>query len=114
MRLADALDPSTRTMRVEVEPDTLPAGMRAGQFGTVAITLADYPGAVMLPVSVLLTGGKPAVMIVAEGRAVRREITIGANDGDRVYVVAGLTGDEVVIAEGKDTVRDGLPVEVVK
>ena len=114
MRLADSLDASTRTMRVEVEPDTLPPGLRTGQFGTVAITLTDYPGAVMLPASVLVTGEKPAVMIVAGGKATRREITIGLNDGDRVQVTAGLTGDEAVIAEGKDSVRDRQPVEVVK
>jgi RND family efflux transporter MFP subunit len=113
MRLADALDPSTRTMRVEVEPDTLPAGIRTGQFGTVAITLADHLGAVMLPASVLLTGEKPAVMIVADGKAVRREVTIGLNDGARVQVTAGLTGDEAVIAEGKGGVHEGQPVDVM-
>ena len=81
---------------------------------TVAITLADYPGTVMLPASVLVTGEKPAVMIVEDGKAARREITIGLNDGDRVQVTTGLTGDEAVIAEGKDGVRDSQPVEVVK
>jgi RND family efflux transporter MFP subunit len=114
MRLADALDPSTRTMRVEVEPETLPNGFRAGQFGTVAITLADHPGAVMLPARVLLTGEKPAVLVVVDGRAIRREIAVGANDGERVQIVAGLSGDETIVADGKDAVRDGQAVEVVK
>ena len=114
VRLADALDASTRTMRVESEPDALPPGLRAGQFGTVAITLADYPGAVLVPATVLVSGEKPSVMIHVDGKAVRREVTVGLNDGIRVQVTAGLTGDEAVIADGKDGVRDGQAVEVVK
>jgi RND family efflux transporter MFP subunit len=114
VRLADALDPATRTMRVEVELDGSPRVLRPGLFGALTITLADLPDALLLPTSALVPAGdRPAVMVVGAGRAHRQDITIGSNDGIRMQITDGLKGDELVITDGKDLVREGQPVEVV-
>ena len=113
-RFADALDSDSRTMRVEVALDSANKSLRPGMFGAMTITLADHEDALMLPSSVLITtGGKPGVMVASNGRAERRVIEIGQNDGIRMHVLRGLSDDDQVIAEGKDDVRDGQPVEVV-
>jgi membrane fusion protein (multidrug efflux system) len=115
VRLADALDPATRTMRVEVEPDQGSKLLRAGQYGSVTITLANYPRALLLPTSTLLTSQeKPAVFVVKDGRARRQALEIGINDGVRMQVTGGLKGDEQVVSDGKDSVREGEAVEVVR
>lgn len=114
-RLADALDRQSRTMLVEVELDKPTNVLRPGQYGSVTITLADYPDAVLLPTSALVAGGsKPSVWCVEAGRAHRREIELGYNDGVRVQVVRGLKGDEKVITDGKNTVQEGQSVEIAK
>lgn len=114
VRFADALDSGTRTMRTEMELQDGPANSpRPGTFGSVIITLVDLPDALMLPANALLAGGKPAVLIVEEGKARQREVELGFNDGVRVQVLRGLTGNEPVIADGKNRVRDGQAVEVV-
>jgi RND family efflux transporter MFP subunit len=113
-RLADALDSGTRTMRVEVKLDKLAEVLRPGLFGAVNIVLADYADNLMLPTSTLVpTLDKPAVMVVREGKARRQVITLGINDGVRMQVTGGLKGDDLVITDGKDAVREGQPVEVV-
>jgi RND family efflux transporter MFP subunit len=118
VRFADALDPATRTMRSELEldaPNSGTPGLRPGMFGSVSITLADVPDAVLLPTSTLLSvGGKPAVAIVEGGIARRRPIVLGWSDGVRMQIVKGLTGDEQVITDGKNTVQEGQAIEVVK
>lgn len=102
VRFADALDSEGRTMRTEVELDGLAKTLRPGMFGSVTILLADFPDALMLPSSALLTGGRrPAVLIVEDGTTRRREVELGLNEGGRVQVIRGLTGDEQVVAEGK-------------
>jgi RND family efflux transporter MFP subunit len=112
-RFADALDSGTRTMRTEVDLEAPARALRPGMFGSVTIVLADFPDALMLPTSALLTGGgKPAVLIVEDGLARKREIELGVNDGVRMQVLSGLTGSEQVIADGNTSVRDGQVVEV--
>jgi RND family efflux transporter MFP subunit len=114
-RLADALDKRSRTMLVEAELDTPTDLLRPGMYGSVAITLADYPDALLLPTSTLLGGAdKPSVMVVKNGKAHRQEIGLGYNDGVRLQIVRGLNGDELVITDGKNTVREGQPVEIAK
>jgi membrane fusion protein (multidrug efflux system) len=101
-------------MRVEVELDSPTVQLRPGMYGSLTLTLADYENALILPASVLLAGGgTPTVMVASNGRAHRRTIEIGQNDGVRMHIVGGLDGSEQVIAEGKDFVREGQSVEVV-
>lgn len=114
IRFADALDSGTRTMRTEVELDGPAMILRPGTFGSVTILLADFPDALMLPTGSLVPGnGKPAVLVVKEGKAILREIELGLNEGGRVQVLWGLTGKEQVIADAKTSVRDGQAVEIV-
>ncbi len=111
-RITDALEFASRTMRTEIELDD-PEEIRPGTFGQATITLADYPDSLMLPSSALLAGDdKPAVMVVEDGQARRREVEVGLDDGVRVQILSGLDGDERVITEGKGSVRDGQEVEV--
>ncbi|MCI0458885.1 MAG: efflux RND transporter periplasmic adaptor subunit [Gemmataceae bacterium] len=113
VRAADALDQETRTMRTEVELDALTQGLRPGMFGSLTILLADVPDALMLPTSALLpAGGKPAVLVVEDGKAIRREVEVGLTEGGRVQVLRGLAGNEQVITDGKTAVRDGQAVQI--
>jgi RND family efflux transporter MFP subunit len=114
-RLADALDKRSRTMLIEAELDTPTTLLRPGMYGSITITLADYADALLLPTSTLLTGvDRPSVMTVSNGKAHRQEIGLGYNDGVRIQIVRGLTGDEQVITDGKNTVREGQAVEIAK
>jgi RND family efflux transporter MFP subunit len=114
-RLADALDRQSRTMLVEVELDTPANGLRPGMYGSVTITLADYPNALLLPTSTLVVGGsKPSVLCVEGGQAHRREIELGYNDGIRMQITRGLSGDEQIITDGKDSLREGQAVVIAR
>src|SRR5262249_57583656 len=86
--------------------------LRPGMFGSVTIILAEHPDALLLPTSALVTsGGKQSVLIVVGGQARRREVELGYNDGVRVQITRGLSGDEQVITDGKNLVREGQAVE---
>jgi RND family efflux transporter MFP subunit len=114
-RLADALDQRSRTMLVEVELSTPTEALRPGMYGSVTITLADYPNALLLPTSILLAGAdRPTIFVVRDGKVHRQEIGLGYNDGARIQVTKGLQGNEQVIADGKTSVREGQAVEIAK
>ncbi|MCI0682660.1 MAG: efflux RND transporter periplasmic adaptor subunit [Gemmataceae bacterium] len=113
VRLADALDSGTRTMRIEVELDAPQPTLRPGMFGSgTTITLVDIPNALTLPASALTTGSKPCVLCVEAGQVQRKEIGVCYNDGVRIQVMEGLTADAQVIADGKSSLREGQSVAV--
>lgn len=111
-RMADALDAQTRTMRVEVELDAPVQPLRPGMFGSVTLQLVDIPDALMLPLGTVLDGNEPAVLVVENGKARRRKVDLGFTEGDRVQVISGLAGDELVILGGKTAVEDGQPIQL--
>ena len=115
VRYADALDSDTRNMRTEVELHDPVKTLRPGMFGSVTIMLADSPNTLMLPTGALMAGGgKSAVLIVEDGRARKREVELGLNDGVRTQVLRGLSGSEQVITDGTNTVREGQPIEIAR
>jgi membrane fusion protein (multidrug efflux system) len=57
--------------------------------------------------------GRQFVYVVVDGRAQKREISIGRRAPGKVEVVTGLTAGETVVVEGTQKVRDGGPVRDV-
>jgi hypothetical protein len=61
---------------------------------------------------VVTDGEKSAVFVVREGIVERRPIVTGVGEGTTIEVTSGLTGDEQVIVEGKELVREKQKVRV--
>jgi multidrug efflux system membrane fusion protein len=51
-------------------------------------------------------------LLNADGTVSVRPVTLGVVDGENVGVTAGLTPGQVVVTEGGDRLRDGVPVSV--
>jgi RND family efflux transporter MFP subunit len=116
-RFAPVLGPGLK-VRAEVDvenphPDPSKAGEKVylypGMYGHMAVVLEKRPGAFTLPVPCLGSDdkGNHFVWCVVGGKAMRRNVTIGLNDGEKAEITAGLTGDEEVIRSGRDRVREG-------
>jgi len=77
----------------------------------VELVIERHPGAVLVPSEAIWTEGDlTAVFVVQNGVVGRRPITTGVGEGTLVEVVKGLAGDEQVIVEGKELVREGQKV----
>jgi RND family efflux transporter MFP subunit len=57
-------------------------------------------------------GSTPYVFVITDGHAERRAIKSGANEGDKLEVLAGLKGDEQVIVTADKPITDGARVKV--
>src|SRR5262249_58716930 len=100
-------------MRTAIDIPNHDGLLRPGMFGRVSLGLERREDALTVPASALIAeGGKTYVYIVENGKARRVEAPIGFDDGVRVEVIGGLTGDEQVIVTGKGSVKDGAPVKV--
>jgi RND family efflux transporter MFP subunit len=90
-------DPATRELEVSVSFDAPPKRFAINQEAEVTIDVGEEHG-VTIPASGLLQQGRGfGVLLVADGRAEFRPVTIGATDGERVVVREGLKAGEQVV-----------------
>lgn len=117
--LASALDPTTRTMRVEVHLDNRLGDrgnlLRPQMTGTATVVLAERTGITVPASSLVRVGNKVEIYVIAEptgqpprGVVKRVEVQLGLDDGLRVEIRnSRLTGKELVIAKGAGVIRPG-------
>jgi membrane fusion protein (multidrug efflux system) len=110
--LDSRIDAGTRSFAVRAilpNPDrALPAGM----FMHLELVVASRMALVVPEEAVVVTGDRAFVFAVADGRAMRTEVELGQREVGRVEIVRGLEAGVLVVVEGVQRVRDGVPVEV--
>jgi membrane fusion protein (multidrug efflux system) len=85
---------------------TLPAGM----FMHVSVLISEEQ-AVQIPEEAVITeGDKTFVFTIDNGRAKRRDVTLGHRNDGRVAVLKGLADGEAVVRTGHQRLRDGSMV----
>lgn len=113
-RFAGALDPGTRTMRVAIDVENPERLLVPGTYARVDLGIERREGAIVVPAEALIIRkGKASVFVVEDGKARRRPVTLGVDDGVKVEVRSGLEGDEQVVTQGKGGLADGAEVEAV-
>jgi RND family efflux transporter MFP subunit len=117
-RIFPAVDPATRTLRVEVllENPKEPGGwrFRPGMYATAQLTLATSPGALTVPATaVVRVLGRKLVFIVRDGRAVAAEVQTGIRSGADIEIVEGLSEGDEFVAMGQNKLTDGSAIERV-
>jgi len=104
-RLSRELDPSTRTMLVEVEVDNVTGKLLPGMFGQATISLSNKIAANMLPARAVRfdESGEAYVYVVGENDKVSVvNVTTGIDDGHSIQILTGLqSGQQVVDAHLK-------------
>ncbi len=115
-RVRPVVDPASGTVQVTVEVNPQQAGgLRAGQFVNIDIITETLDERITLPrTAVLVDGAAPRVFLVAEGRAVEREVALGTSQGDQVEIQSGVAPGDTVVVVGQDNLRPGLPVRLME
>jgi len=116
--ISPVVDRETGTVKVTV---AIPAGpeslARPGSFARVTIDTGVRENAVLTPRrAVIRGGGGNHLFVVEDGRAVRREVTLGVEmegpAGAVVEVAGGLEAGEQVVVAGQGTLAPGAHVDV--
>ena len=112
-RFANALNPTTRTMRTEIDIPNHDHTLRPGMYGNVSLNLDVHKNAITIPATALIIEkDKKFIYKVVNNKVEKVEIETGIDDGIQVEVVKGLTGDEKIIVKGSNAVSDGDTVNV--
>jgi RND family efflux transporter MFP subunit len=117
VRNSDSIDPTSRTLNVEVDVDNPQDRIKTGAYVFVHLTLPQTAGSsahsYTIPANTLLFRSEGLrVGVVRNGRAYLVPITIGRDFGATVEVVAGLQPTDRVIVNPSDSLTTGNPVQI--
>jgi RND family efflux transporter MFP subunit len=114
VRTADAIDPTSRTLLVEIDVDNRTGNLLAGTLAQVHFKVNPVGNAFILPVSALIFRNDGLqVGTVKDGIAHTVHVTIGQDDGRTVQIITGLNQDDKVIQDPPDSLIDGEKVHVL-
>lgn len=113
-RTSGAIDPVSRTLRVEVDLANPDGALLPGAFAQVSLSLGASAGQVSLPANALLFRPSGVQVAVVDGKSQVRlvNVTLGRDLGARVEIRTGLRGDEKVIVNPGDAIADGQRVQI--
>lgn len=103
---------SAQTRLASVVAD-IPAshGLTAGLPLSARIVTRASRRTVSVPYAALLDdGGQPYVFVVIRGVAHRRDVRIGADDGQAVAILSGVREGDMVVIDGGTGIEDGMKV----
>ena len=114
-RTANALDPSSRTLLVEVQVANPDGALMPGMYADVALSSARVNPPLMVPsVALISRGDGPRVALVTAEHTVHlQSIQVGRDYGDRLEVTSGLHDGDTIIPNPGDAASEGLKVDPV-
>ena len=112
-RTAEALDPTSRTLLVDVQVPNPAGKLMPGMYATVRVTLHRANPPVIVPGDAVVVRSRgPEVAVVENGLVHYRRFSIGRDYGDRMEALAGIRAGELLIANPGDAAKEGARVEV--
>jgi RND family efflux transporter MFP subunit len=115
-RINPSAEPGSRTISVYVGLTNENALLKAGMFARVRLRARPEREVAALPLSAIQSeAGQNIVWIIADGKLMKRVVTIGRRDerSQLVEVVNGLDPADRVVATKFDNLRDGLAAKIV-
>ena len=113
-------DHKTRTVKVRAVLPNSDGKLRANTFGTGRIILREEPKAIVVPTAAVQWEGDCFVVFVQDRNYANddpksptkvfhtRDVRIGAKDGDKTEIIAGVLPGEIVVSEGSALLRAEL------
>lgn len=110
-RFGVALEQNTRTMQTEIDLPNPKHVLRPGMFVRVTLQFVDEENALTIPATAIVAEKNQTFVYCVEKNIARKKpIVIGKDDGVHPVIAQGLTGNELVIISGKESVVEGARV----
>jgi RND family efflux transporter MFP subunit len=112
-RFTDALDPSTRTMQVEIDVPNPNHHLQPGMYADVKLEANSRPNTLAVPIEAIQREGSKTDVLVLDGqnRVQRREVQTGVESSNNVEIVTGLVEGEQVIVGNLGRYQPGQVVQ---
>jgi RND family efflux transporter MFP subunit len=113
-RTAGAVDPSSRTLQVELQVPNPRGEILAGSYAQVRFTEATDPHVLTLSDNALVfrAQGMQVAVVGSDNKVQMRSIKIGRDFGNVVEVLSGLQPGDRAIVNPPDSIADGMTVQI--
>lgn len=114
-RTANALDPASRTLLVEVQAPNPTGVLMPGMYAQVDLAVPRQDPPLMIPADTLVvrSDGPQVAAVNADGTVHFTRIVLGRDLGDRLEVLGGITDGQHLAVNPGDSVREGVKVKPV-
>jgi RND family efflux transporter MFP subunit len=114
VRTSNALDPTLRTLQVELELDNAKGEIFPGAYAEVHFKLGANAESLRLPANTVLfrAAGLQVATVDNQQRVKLKSIVQGRDFGNTIEVLSGLSADEKVVLNPPDSITDGLIVRI--
>jgi RND family efflux transporter MFP subunit len=114
-RTANALDPNSRTLLVEVHVPNADGALLPGMYAQVDLnsTRANPPMLIPSEALIVRADGNSVALVRPDHTVHFQKIQIGRDYGDRLEVSGGLKEGDMIIPNPGDVAREGLKIEPV-
>ena len=112
-RVADALDPGSRTERVKVQLPSEGGALKPGMYLTLRFHVRTAEPVLIVPATTLQIGrdGTRVATLLADHKVAFKKITIGRDFGTTVEITAGLTSNDLLVDNPSTELVEGDKVQ---
>ncbi len=109
-----AVDPTTHTVSVEVQIANREQLIRPGMYAKATLNFGSKQAIMVSDLAVVkqVGSGEFYVFVVENGKAVRRVVTLGVQQGNNYEILQGLNVGDVVVTAGMNNLTDGQAVRI--
>jgi RND family efflux transporter MFP subunit len=114
VRTSNALDPTLRTLQVELQLDNANRDVFPGAYAEVHFKLAGNAESLRLPATTVLfrAAGLQVATIDADKRIKLKSIVQGRDFGNTIEILSGIEANDVVVVNPPDSIADGVQVRI--
>ncbi len=115
-RTADSLDPTARTMRVEIQLPSEGGRLTPGMYLKIRFKVEQAEPALVVPADTvdIRADGPRVAVLGSDSRVNYQPVKLGRDFGKTIEIVTGLRGDETLVVNPTTDLLQGEKVEVVK
>jgi RND family efflux transporter MFP subunit len=120
IRIGAEVDKKNRTFIIKVRTENPHFILRQGMFVRAEIVVSEGVAPLSIPKRALLRGGSEGmdgeVFVIKNGVSMKRVVSLGESDGEKIQVTKGLRLGDVVVVEGQNLTKDlgEVNVELLK
>ena len=111
-----AVDPTTRTLQVELQVPNPKGELFAGSYAQVCFKEAADPAALTISDNAVIfrAEGTQVALVGPDNKVSLRDVKVGRDFGDEIEILDGLSQTDRVINNPPDSIADGMSVDVVQ
>ena len=115
-RMAESLDPATRTERVEIQLPSEGGKLLPGMYLSIRFQVQQDEPALMVPANTLdvRRDGPRVAVITPEQKVKYQPVKLGRDFGKNIEIADGLSGNESLVVNPSTDLVEGMKVELAK